>query len=153
MLYGTLRILCVGRDFPLGIRAERKRRKVVISWQDFTQAMQFTAGEEPNLLKDHIMDDLSRHSLIESRWASGPGTFVQTDLGIDGSKVPPRGAVVFSPSPQGIELFLAAHGYRDKEIIDFGNVAIQLEDLAEVTLPDNAYIEELPNNRIESDEE
>ena len=112
LIYATVRSLFAGRGLPFNMEGRPKMR-IFISIQDYVAAMEFDQREAEQVTQiiTHVFFGLHADNLIEAMWQVGPKEHM-TKLW---SAAPSEG-IICQPSALGAELFLAAHGYADKQL-------------------------------------
>ncbi len=112
LIYSTIAQMFSHRANSFNLTEDRVRMQLFMPFQGFAIAMDFTQQEwdNPQILT-HIFHGLSTDGLIEIGWAYGNQEILKTH----GDNVPGDG-IVCTPSALGVELFLWAFGYGDKEL-------------------------------------
>ena len=112
LIYSALSRVFLKQDRRLGTDRDRARMQLFLPLAEFYSAMEFTDDEwnSPQIMH-HIFNGLHSDGLIEGRWMFGN----RESLAQGGERVPSDG-VICSPSLLGVELFLWAFGYGDRQL-------------------------------------
>lgn len=112
LIYSTIAQMFSDGANSFNFSEDREKMQLFMPFQGFAIAMGFTQQEwdNPQILT-HIFHGLSTDGLIEIGWAFGNQEILKTH----GDNVPGDG-IVCTPSALGVELFLWAFGYGDKEL-------------------------------------
>jgi hypothetical protein len=112
--YSMIRLLYEGSTETISMPEGRQNLKTFIPLVAYATAMEFSGGENAELITSHVMFGLSREDLIEGMFMFGsPGTLRSSYPQAD------TNGILFAPSALGAELFLWAHGRGDVRIAEF----------------------------------
>jgi len=105
ILYRTTKYLFNGQIILPTTTEGRKLLTIFIPFRSYDLSMDFTKGENSDLIVSHTLWGLFREGLISKGFMTGPVDFLKTKY----SKIDKDG-FIFRPSPPGVELFLWAFG-------------------------------------------
>ena len=110
LIYSTISELFSNSGHSFDLSDNRAKMEFFMSFQDYTNAMEFTQQEWSNgQILHHVLHGLDADGLVEHTWRFGD----QESLKERFSGVPSAG-IICGPSALGAELLLWAFGYGDK---------------------------------------
>jgi len=122
ILYHTLKSLFDGEKIHPGTTEGRYAMETYIPESVYVDAMSFDQRENATVLLDHAMHGLTSEALIDPHtYAWGPAEHTSNLFQSAGA------GIVFHPWPLEIELFLAAYGTLDLDILEFLNPKVRFE--------------------------
>ena len=130
IFYRELKRLWTDDPIEGTLKAALSKRGIVVPWEGYTLAMEFGEDEDPEILLAHSLIGLTREGLVEWSRDGMPIPFKEMREGHAASQL---GEFVMFPSPQGLELYMAAHGRLDLGANAFFDHEIKLQ--AETPVP------------------
>lgn len=144
LLYSALRGALTRRNkrVPWGNEQSYGDLRVLLSYDDVVNAMEFSADEDPELIISEAHFAIAREGLSEN-FSQGPKEYIQTQIGRD---CPFEGGIFFTPTTVGVQLYMWAQGLgpvwrnfdsQDQALPDIGVPtisALAIEELPPLTI-------------------
>lgn len=113
IFYSVIKSLFEGTDRKMNSFENRKEMMTFLPMEIFIKAMDFTGQEEEILssLKAHSLFGLSKEDLIENNFTYGTHKYIK-----ERHPKATTGGIIYQPTILGVELFLCAHGYNEKNL-------------------------------------
>lgn len=115
LFYSALSAIYKGDTRSLALSKDRRKFGLFVPHDSINDSMEFDTKENNNILMPHVMYGLSREDLIANSWLSSTPDLIKKEFHYN---VPCSG-ILWYPSPNGIELFMWAHGITDRPFREF----------------------------------
>ena len=133
VLYSLTRNLFMGHAFETLTDESLRKLSTFVPLTDYLAAMDFSPGEDFNIVMTHSLFGLHKESLIGTSFNFGSVDYIKSHY----DKASSAG-LIYQPSVLGIELFLWAHGKGEMNTLRFLDSLIEFAPVDDINLSANA---------------
>ena len=139
IIYSAIAKACDIGDDLLNTSVGRRKCQIVIPFEEYYEAMEFTQQEYDNpQLLSHIFQGLSADGLIDDSWGTGPSNYLQQYLNNKQIKLHDDfNGIVCEPTIAGVELFLWGFGKGECRLNDIFDKSFHENFLEDIKLINN----------------